>query len=920
MNKLTLHLIKGLTGIDIEELENSIDVLQTKNQQLSFLIKDANKEVSYKRTQLSDAQKQLSKSEDKIKEQLIAIAAQQQEIAILQKDSSGLLKTVASLQTKLEQQLHTSGLQEKEITDQKGIIDRLSEQILSVRQQAQKAEEENQLLAVQLEQLREKYALLETTKEEQAKQITTLTHTASEHSQLKQVLQATEQEREGHKATIHAQQQENQSLQNELEALRTQLTQVESNKQEALKEIQEWQRKYTNTQQSLAQSEQENTTLEKALDELRKELQLLKEEKEKTTQTLSENLSKEEMSRNKEVTQLKENIFAQQQQNQNLQQENELLQAQLSQAKDREQKTQKEVQEWQNKYTDSQESLAQSEQEKAVLEKHVASLKEEFQQLKQEKEEKVKALSESLEKEETNRNKEIAQLEENLTAQQQENQKLQQEVELLHTQLSQVEKEHNRTTEEVQQWQKQYTDILQTLNQSVEDKAVLEKNIVNLKEELQQSKQEQINTESNLNQAIQDKTALEKDCAELQEELQQLKQEKEEAVKALQENLNKENESPKKEDTQTEGNDIEDTAEQNQPEDTTSAGTENEIEEAPINEQTEGQNELTDNSKKIECKEEAVQPEINAPEENRDLLQAYQDMKAKLEKSTLHYPYTRVTTMPNGSQYIYESKNLQVKTELFTWGIEGKEVILDEPHFIAHDEISRLELLVSTYMNYFFIFFFFFLLFCREIAETLLMAICSYHPLHITYRDKNGRSSERNLYWVCFQPQNKNRISLPYEGLFNDMLEGELDSEHILAMHAHHQEARAFTITQIQSIQIFDAFVTTQKGIDTLINGLYISLLASQPEAAEMIYQCLPSQFKEKPQVISRWAHYNILTGDYEKAMELYLSIAPDAHIDSHFTWQQFNGNAFDEFIEKGVENESFEQLKEALREEGWEI
>ena len=150
MNKLTLHLIKGLTGIDIEELENSIDVLQTKNQQLSFLIKDANKEVSYKRTQLSDAQKQLSKSEDKIKEQLIAIAAQQQEIAILQKDSSGLLKTVASLQTKLEQQLHTSGLQEKEITDQKGIIDRLSEQILSVRQQAQKAEEENQLLAVQL--------------------------------------------------------------------------------------------------------------------------------------------------------------------------------------------------------------------------------------------------------------------------------------------------------------------------------------------------------------------------------------------------------------------------------------------------------------------------------------------------------------------------------------------------------------------------------------------------------------------------------------------------------------------------------------------------------------------------------------------------------------------------------------------------
>ena len=51
----------------------------------------------------------------------------------------------------------------------------------------------------------------------------------------------------------------------------------------------------------------------------------------------------------------------------------------------------------------------------------------------------------------------------------------------------------------------------------------------------------------------------------------------------------------------------------------------------------------------------------------------------------------------------------------------------------------------------------------EEVAEALLMAICCYHPIHITYRDKNGRISERNLYWICFQPQGISSVRLPYE-------------------------------------------------------------------------------------------------------------------------------------------------------------
>ena len=40
MGKFTFHLIKKLTGIDIEQLQNDNEALLIKNQQLSFEVKD----------------------------------------------------------------------------------------------------------------------------------------------------------------------------------------------------------------------------------------------------------------------------------------------------------------------------------------------------------------------------------------------------------------------------------------------------------------------------------------------------------------------------------------------------------------------------------------------------------------------------------------------------------------------------------------------------------------------------------------------------------------------------------------------------------------------------------------------------------------------------------------------------------------
>lgn len=322
-------------------------------------------------------------------------------------------------------------------------------------------------------------------------------------------------------------------------------------------------------------------------------------------------------------------------------------------------------------------------------------------------------------------------------------------------------------------------------------------------------------------------------------------------------------------------------------------------------------------NEKVTAEPETPQKEEEQQPHSSDILEAYQEMKARLEESTLHYPYTRITSETNGCQYIYESRTLQLKAELFIWGVEGKEVVLEENHFIPYNEIAKIEGLETPFATD--------VMTCdfseegngEEVAEALLMAICCYHPIHITYRDKNGRISERNLYWICFQPQGISSVRLPYEKIFRDMFDGEIDTDHIMAMCAHTPVPRIFIINQILSIQIYDAFVTTRKGIDTQIDGMYYAVLASQSEAADMIYKCLPEQFKKLPAVISYRAHYWMLEGNYQKAMKLYLSFAPDTEVEKGKTWAAMNIANFDKFIDNDVEAERFLQLKEALKEEG---
>ena len=229
-----------------------------------------------------------------------------------------------------------------------------------------------------------------------------------------------------------------------------------------------------------------------------------------------------------------------------------------------------------------------------------------------------------------------------------------------------------------------------------------------------------------------------------------------------------------------------------------------------------------------------------------DIVEAYQEMKEKLAESTHKHPYTRITTLTDGSQHLYLSKTLGLKAELFVWGVEGKDIVLDEPYFIPYNDIACIEGLDTPFATE--------PMACdfseegnaTEVAETLLTAICRYQPVRVTYRDKNGRISDRNLYWISFLPGDRQIIRLPNPHLFEDMFEDNIDTDHLLAMCAHHAEPRIFIINQIQALQVFDVFTTNERGIQAQLDGYRAAVECGQEEAAEMIAFCLPEQFRKQ--------------------------------------------------------------------------
>ena len=210
-----------------------------------------------------------------------------------------------------------------------------------------------------------------------------------------------------------------------------------------------------------------------------------------------------------------------------------------------------------------------------------------------------------------------------------------------------------------------------------------------------------------------------------------------------------------------------------------------------------------------------------------------ENMQKEILSITQNFEYIRITTTI-GNQYIYQSKHFRLSTGLFDWGIEGKEIITDENLYLENSLVSKMEGLNTPFIGD--------ELECNfededsssAIADALLIAICTYQPIQVNYHDKNGRTTQKNLFHVTFKPLT-NKFKLPYKDIFKDMLEEKIDPEQLSALCPHNPEPRNFAIPQIQTLRRFNAFFTTQEGIETLKEGIELAKEADQVELAEVL-------------------------------------------------------------------------------------
>ena len=755
MGKLTFHLIKKLTGVDIEQLQEDNNSLNIKTQQLSFDVKDANKEAAYKRTQLSEAQEELTKTQEELTKTQEELTQSQAAVGELQKNISALQEEITSLQ---------SG-----VTDLQKAKEAECDSLQQSNEQLAELKLQNEALLKEKGDAENRIKELEAEVEKLSDQLTVL----------------------------------NAELDNANNSQKQQAEEAQKALAEAENKFSELQNAYSESQKSYSQLQNEKAEAEAnahaKLEELKNVFQQLQADKAEAETSVKAQLEE-------------------------LQNEYKQLQAEKAEA---EANAQKQLQELQSSYQQLQnDSTAQNEENQSLKQQA-----EEAQKVLTEVESKLSELQAGKEEAETDRQAVISQLAE-----------LQRENALLKEQLA--------AKEEAEKLQEEASPT-ETAEEEKEEEAVVPE-----KEE-----EEETTTET--------------------EEPEESETEEKEETAAAEEEAEKETEEPEQK--------------------------EEEIAEQPKQEEPKPQPEKPAEQQK---------PKEEPAEHPTDIVEAYQEMKAKLEEATLKFPYTRITCAPDSRQYIYDSHTLGLKAELFVWGIEGKEMILDEYHFIPYDEIDQIEGLDTIYST-------------EQItnsveddvtaiAETLLAAICASRPVHVTYRDKNGRISEKNLYWLCFQPADKRIIRLPYDNMFDDMFEEKIDPEHIVAMSAHNGEPRIFIISQILSIQVFDCFFSNARGVKTITEAMRTAIRHEQPEAAEVIYNTLPDKLKETPKVVSSLANTYLLQGEYEKAVKLYLSLSPNQTVEGRTGWADYNLREFDELIRRGIEPEAFMQLKEALKEEGW--
>lgn len=272
--------------------------------------------------------------------------------------------------------------------------------------------------------------------------------------------------------------------------------------------------------------------------------------------------------------------------------------------------------------------------------------------------------------------------------------------------------------------------------------------------------------------------------------------------------------------------------------------------------------------------------------------------------------YIVVRTRPYGSQVVFRKDQVQGKGLWLTGVDQIKNETVELP-FWQIEEIAgadNIDKPVEGGAQ----------LSMERLQAILADAVCQYHPVAVQYRGADGNWQQTILYWLTFAPMQGGSVSLPYGGLFQDLMTDSVDPESIVGMSALHHRVVRVALRDIRSIRVLDVFVTEREGIGALVNGIYCAVLYQQAPLAELLYNSLPEDVKLMPYALANYAHLCMLKQEYKKAYAIYTSIDPQQPMQENMTWEDMISNDFTELVKNDVEPELFIRMAHDLNRAGW--
>lgn len=272
--------------------------------------------------------------------------------------------------------------------------------------------------------------------------------------------------------------------------------------------------------------------------------------------------------------------------------------------------------------------------------------------------------------------------------------------------------------------------------------------------------------------------------------------------------------------------------------------------------------------------------------------------------------YIVVRTRPYGSQVVFRKDQVQAKG-LWLAGVDQIKNETVELPFWQIEEIAGADNIDKPIEGGA-------QLSMERLQAILADAVCQYHPVAVQYRGADGNWQQTVLYWLTFAPLQGGSVSLPYGGLFQDLMTDSVDPESIVGMSALHHRVVRVALRDIRSIRVLDVFVTEREGIGALVNGIYCAVLYQQAPLAELLYNSLPEDVKLMPYAQANYAHLCMLKQEYKKAYAIYTSIDPQQPMQENMTWEDMISNDFTELVKNDVEPELFIRMAHDLNRAGW--